>query len=195
MNIKLKPAVHYNGRLSFEASDSLTNVIANLQGRVVRLLSGLFCILIYWSFRLFRISGTLNPVYLLTQVFVLAIAIWVGYYQVNRVRSAVVTVGNQVLITDELISITTFTFDLFFWTKRPTKHVEFKIDQLKIRKTNNPLRFTWAMDNRVFELRDKEKEAYIVFDYFDKALEERLMEILVKVTPPELLLPGRLRRY
>ena len=71
----------------------------------------------------------------------------------------------------------------------------FKIDELKIRKTDNPLRFTRALDNRVFELRDKTKEAYIVFDYFDKTLKEKLTDILVEVTPPELLLPGRLRHY
>jgi hypothetical protein len=74
----------------------------------------------------------------------------------------------------------------------------FKINELRIRKTDNPLRFIRVsdnFDNRVFELRDKTKKAYVVFDYFDMMLKEKLTEVLVEVTPPELLIPGRLRHH
>jgi len=55
--------------------------------------------------------------------------------------------------------------------------------------------FTRALGDKMFLVKDKEKEAYIVSDYFDPALKEKLMDILVEVTPPELLRPGRLRHY
>jgi|SRR5580698_5527126 hypothetical protein len=107
-------------------------------------------------------------------------------------------IGRRVRITDEIVSMTTFTFTLRFWNRKPPQTLIFKINELRIRKTDNPLRFIRIaddFDNRVFELWDKTNRAYIVFDYFDAILKEKLNEILVEVTPPELLIPGRLRHY
>ena len=92
-------------------------------------------------------------------------------------------------ITDEKISITPFTYNLPFSDKTQPDRLEFKIDELKIRKTGNPSMFTRALGDKMFLVKDKEKEAYIVSDYFDPALKEKLMDILVEVTPPELLRP------
>jgi hypothetical protein len=117
---------------------------------------------------------------------------------INRVKPIVEMTARQVSVTNETVSITAFTFNLRFWSKKPPQTLVFKINELKIRKTDNPLRFRRNSDRfkyRVFELRDKNKTAYIVFDYFDVMLKEKLTEILVEVTPPELLIPGRLRHH
>jgi len=195
-NSELKPVVHYHDSLNFEASNALTNVIADVRLRLWGIILPLTCVFIYRSLGLFNIAGqTITPGFLITDIALAMLAIWVARYQFKRVASAVSQIAARVCITDEIVSVIPFTFNLFFEKQNPTHHFEFKINELKIRKTDNPLRFTWALDNRVFELRDKEKEAYIVFDYFDKTLKEKLTEILVEVTPPELLIPGRLRHY
>jgi len=194
--MEIKPGEQINRSLNFAASKALTNVIASVQGRLVAFLLLLFCVFIKQSLKLFKLTnGSVGLGFLLTDSFVMILTILVAVYQIKKIRSVVIKIGSQVSITNEVISITPFTFGLFFWTKKPQYNLEFKINELKIRKTDNPLRFTWALDNRVFELRDKQKEAYIVFDYFDETLKDKLTEILVEVTPAELLLPGRLRHY
>jgi len=194
--MELNPVVHYNNSFNFEASKALTNVIAFIKGRLLSILGPLWLVFAYWSSRVFIVSGnSINPAYLVAETILIFVAVFVSYNLVTRVSSIVVLIGRQVSITGEMVTVTPFTFNLLFWNKKPPQQMTFKIDELKIRKTDNPLRFTRALDNRVFELRDKTKEAYIVFDYFDKTLKEKLTDILVEVTPPELLLPGRLRHY
>jgi hypothetical protein len=194
--MELNPVVHNNGSLSFGASNALNKVIWSIKGQLLGILLPLSCIFLSWSIRLFNVSGkSINPVYLVAEAIFAAVAVWVSYNQITRVGRVVVKIGNQLTITDEMVSVKPFTFNIFLVKQKPLCLLAFKINELKIRKTENPLRFTRALDNRVFELRDKEKEAYIVFDYFDPVLKEKLMDILVEVTPPELLRPGRLRHY
>ncbi|HZY35500.1 MAG TPA: hypothetical protein VFE53_02560 [Mucilaginibacter sp.] len=195
----LNPVVHDHDSLNFEASKPLANMMAFFKGRLLSIMVSLWGIFLLWSVKLFIASGrTINLVYLLAEVILMAVAIFVSYDLFNRVMPVVVMIGRQVSITSEKISITTFSFNLRFWIKKPPQTLVFKINELRIRKTDNPLRFIRVsdnFDNRVFELRDKTKKAYVVFDYFDMMLKEKLTEVLVEVTPPELLIPGRLRHH
>jgi hypothetical protein len=194
--MELKPVVHHNGSLNFEASNALENVMANINWKLLGFLFALWGTFVLQSLKIFRISGyKVSPGYLVVEFALALLTIWVSCYQANRIGSVVVKIGKKVSITDEMVSIAPYTFSFYFWRQKPTHNIEFKINELKIRKTDNPLRFTWVLDDRVFELRDKEKEAYIVFDFFDKTLKEKLTDILVEVTPPKLLVPGRLRHY
>lgn len=194
--MELEPVVHNNDSLNFKASGALTNVIAFIKGRLFSLLCSVWLVFFGGTVKLFVASGrAINPAFLISEAILTTVAVFVSYNLTSRISSVVVIMGRHISITNEIISLTTFTFHMSFWKKKPLNRIEFKIDELKIRKTDNPLMFTRAFDNRVFELRDKIKEAYIVFDYFDPLLKEKLTEILVEVTPPELLIPGRLRHY
>ena len=146
--------------------------------------------------KFFSISGNIVTIgFVLAEIIFVLLASWVFYYNVKMLQSIILKIANQVSITDDKISITPFTYNLPFSDKTKSDRLEFKIDELKIRKTDNPSMFTRALGDRMFLLKDKEKEAYIISDYFDPTLKIKLMDILVKVTPPELLLPGRLRHY
>ncbi len=196
-NLDLNPVVHDHSSLYFAASKTLSNKIAFIKGRVLSITLILWYIFLRESVGLFYRSGkTMNLPYLLAETALLAVAIFASYNFINRVIPVIKITGKQVSISNETISITAFTFDLRFWSPRPAQNLVFKINELRIRKTDNPLisiRVSDKFDNRVFELRDKTKKAYIVFDYYDALLKEKLTEILVEVTPPELLIPGRLR--
>ena len=197
--MELKPVVHQHDSLNFEASNALTNMMAFFKGRLLSIMAALWGIFLFWSIKLFNASGkTISVAYFVAEIILTVVAVFVSYNLVNRVIPIVVMISRQVSITNEKISITTFTFNLRFWNKEPSQTLIFKINELRIRKTDNPLRFIRIsdnFDNRVFELRDKNKTAYIIFDYFDALLKEKLTEILVEVTPPELLIPGRLRHH
>jgi uncharacterized membrane protein len=194
--VELKPVVHYNGSLNFDSANALRNIITFIKCRLWGIILPLAYIFTLWSIRLFDVSGqTVNLVFFTAELIFATIAILIFRYHYNRFARAVTKIGCRVSITDEMVSVIPFTFNIFFVKQNSLRHLDFKINELKIRKTDNPLRFTRALDNRVFELRDKKKEAYIVFDYFDETLKEKLMEILVEVTPPELLRPGRMRHY
>jgi hypothetical protein len=133
--------------------------------------------------------------YIVGEIIFIIVALWVLYYNVKMMQSIIVTIACQVTISNDVVSITPFTYHLPFETKQEQDHLEFKINELKIRKAGNPSMFTRSLGTRMFLLKDKEKEAYIIYEYFDKALKEKLTEILIKVTPPELLIPGRLRHH
>lgn len=193
--MELKPVVHHNNGLSFEASEELTNAIASLQGQLVRVIFIVWCFAVVGSIRLFYVEGKFNFPVILFGLAIVIVSAWGTHYQVNKIRSVVLKIASRVSITDEVVCVEPFTFGVFFWKKRSPDYLQFKISELKIRKTDNPIRFKTAFNNRVFEIKDKNKEAYIVFDFFDKTLKETLMNILVDVTPAELLLPGRLRHY
>ena len=194
--MEFKPVLHYNGCLSFEASAMLHNIIAKIKGQLVHKIFLLLCATILYSMTFFRISGYIvNPGFVSTEIIFVLFASWVFRYNVKMTQSIILTIANRVTITDEKISIAPFTYNLPFSDKTQPDRLEFKIDELKIRKTGNPSMFTRALGDKMFLVKDKEKEAYIVSDYFDPALKEKLMDILVEVTPPELLRPGRLRHY
>ncbi|BAU53668.1 hypothetical protein [Mucilaginibacter gotjawali] len=197
--MELKPVIHQHDSLNFEASNALMNVIAFFKGRLLGTMVPLWGIYLIWSSNLFRACGnTINLLYFMAEMILTAVTVFVSYSLVNRIRLIVLTIGRQVSITNEEIAITTFAFNLRFWNKKQPSTLVFKINELKIRKTDNPLRFIRISENfnyRVFELRDKTITAYVIFDYFDALLKEKLTEILVEVTPPELLMPGRLRHY
>ncbi len=195
--MELKPVVHKDDSLNFEASNALDNMIAFIKGRLLIMIITLWGVFSLYAIKTYNTTGKkINLPYLLTEVLVMVVAVLVSYALINRVKPVVEMVGRQVSITNDLISITTFTFNLRFWGNKQPQTLVFKIEELRIRKTDNPLRFIRIsdnFDNRVFELRNKTKTGYIVFDYFDVMLKEKLMEILVEVTPQELLMPGRLR--
>ncbi len=195
----LNPVVHDHGSLNFEASKPLANMIAFIKGQLFSFIVSLWFVFLLESIKLFKVSGkTINPVYLLAELILLAAVVFVSYTLINRVKPVVEITGRAVSIANEIVSITPFTFNLRFWRKKLPQKLVFRINELGIRKTDNPLRFVKVSDsfrNRVFELRDKNKTAYIVFDYYDARLKEKLTEILVEVTPPELLIPGRLRHH
>ena len=199
VNLDLNPVVHDHSSLYFAASKTLSNKIAFIKGRVLSITLILWYIFLRESVGLFYRSGkTMNLPYLLAETALLAVAIFASYNFINRVIPVIKITGKQVSISNETVSITAFTFDLRFWSLRPAQNLVFKINELRIRKTDNPLisiRVSDKFDNRVFELRDKTQKAYIVFDYYDALLKEKLTEILVEVTPPELLIPGRLRHH
>ena len=198
-NMDLNPVVHDHGSLNFEASKALTNKITFIKGRVLSITLTLWFIFLRESTGLYYRSGkTMNLPYVLAETALLAVAIFASYNFINRVIPVIKITGKKVSISNEIISITAFTFDLRFWNVRTAQNLVFKISELRIRKTDNPLitiRVSDQFDNRVFELRDKTQKAYIVFDYYDALLKEKLTEILVEVTPPELLIPGRLRHH
>jgi len=197
--MELKPVIHEQDNLHFEASNALTNMVAFFKGRLLGIMAPLWGVFLIWSLNLFSVCGkTINLPFFLAEMVLTTVTVFVSYSLVNRIRLIVLMIGRQVSVTNEEIAITPFTFNLRFWNKKPPATLVFKINELKIRKTDNPLRFIKISENfnyRVFELRDKTKTAYVIFDYFDATLKEKLMEILVDVTPPELLMPGRLRHY
>lgn len=191
------PVIHDQGSLSFEASKALANMIAFIKGQLLSIMASLWFVFLLESINVFNVCGkTINLVYILAQLILIAAAIFVTYTLINRVKPVVEMTGRVVSITNQTVSVTPFTFNLRFWRKQQPQKLAFEISELKIRKTDNPLRFVKVSDsfkNRVFELRDKNQKAYIVFDYYDAMLKEKLTDILVEVTPPELLIPGRLR--
>jgi len=192
----LKPVVQFNNSLNFEASDALKRVMAIINLKLAGAVAPLCFVFISSSIALFNVSGqTSSPAYVVAQFILATVAFSVARYLLNRVGSVVIKTAKRISITGDTVSVAPFTFGVYFWTKKPLDYIEFKINELKIRKTDNPLKFTQALNNRVFDLRDKEKEVFIVFDFFDETLKERLTEILVEVTPPELLIPGRMRHY
>jgi len=194
--MELKPVVHYNDSLNFMASNALINIIAKIKGQLVHKIFLLLCVTTLYSMKLFQVTGKIIGFsYVVGEIVFILIVLWVLYYNVKMMQSIIVTIASQVTITNDMISITPFTYHLPFETKTQRDHLEFKINELKIRKTGNPSMFTRSLGTKMFLLKDKEKEAYIIDDYFDKALKEKLTEILIEVTPPELLIPGRLRHY
>ena len=194
--MELNPVVHYNDSLNFKASNVLVNIIARIKGQLVHKVFLLLCVTTLYSMKLFSVTGKIIGFeYIVGEIIFIIIALWILYYNVKMMQSIIVTIASQVTITNDMVSIAPFNYRLPFETKKQQDHLEFKINELKIRKADNPSMFTRSLGTRMFLLKDKEKEAYITDDYFDKALKEKLTEILIEVTPPELLIPGRLRHH
>ena len=182
--------------MSFEASDSFNKIIWKLKGQLVHKLLFLSLVPLDFSFRLFRVAGrTVNAGFMVAEAILIAIAALVFFYNVNMLKVIIVKIGKQVYITDDEVSIIPFTFNTFSWNKKQNPDLVFKLNELNIRKTDNPLMFTRALGNKIFLIKDRQKEAYIVYDEFDEALKTKLMEILVEVTPAEMLRSGRSRHY
>src|ERR1700734_4058017 len=105
--MELKPVLHYNGSLNFEASEILHNIIAKLKGQLVHKIFLLLCATILYSFTFFRISGHIVSLgFVLTEIIFVLFASWVFYYNVKMTQSIILAIANQVSITDNKISIT-----------------------------------------------------------------------------------------
>jgi protein-S-isoprenylcysteine O-methyltransferase Ste14 len=148
--MELKPVLNYNGCLNFEASSMLHNIIAKIKGQLVHKIFLLLCVFILYSMRFFHISGNVvNLGFVSAEIIFVFLASWVFYYNVKTMRSIIITIANQVSITDDKISITSFTYNLPFSNKTRPDRLEFKISELKIRKTGNPSMFTRALGDKM----------------------------------------------
>jgi len=139
----------------------------------------------------------ITPIPIIAIVSLIFITIIIVYVRQQIIKPGLMvnkTASLVTLLPDEII-IKTFDFNILFWINRPSLEMKFKINEIKIKKTLNPIKPYFKMDSRIFTISDHEKEAYIMVFYFSGELDEKLTQIMEEVMPASTIIPGRLRHY
>jgi hypothetical protein len=178
----------------YEANGNLTGVIDQNKKRLIRnFIFAVFVVLAY-SVKMNKVAP-IGLLYVFSELLLILVLAFFQYDQIIKPGRMVNKTAARVTLLQEEIIVETFPFKVLFLINKPSCEMKFKIDELKIKKTSNPIKPYFGLDNKIFLLTDREKEAYIIVDYFEKALDEKLKQIFVDVTPENLLIPGRLRHY
>lgn len=104
----------------------------------------------------------------------------IGFMQYSQVVPNGLIVNNtvlQVILEPDRILVETSPFKVFFWINKPSKQVIFSRSELKVKMVAYPVKSIFDLGNRVIRLTDNEKEVFIIVDYFDGVLKEKLMEL------------------
>jgi|GEM_PF-4255107 len=104
----------------------------------------------------------------------------IGYMQYSQIVPNGLIVNNTVTeITIEAgrILAKTSPFKVLFWVNKSQKEVVFNIDELKVRQVSYPVKPIYDLGDRAIKLTDNQKEVFIITDYFDKELKNKLMTL------------------
>jgi len=164
--------------MEYKADFGLINLIDTEVKRLVRnVLLGLF-LFIAGSLIIFIVEKQIvDFLYIFCEcVFFIIMA----YLQYSQIIPSGLIVNNTVIeLTVETDRILTKTspFKVLFWINKPSKEVVFIRSELKVRQVPYPVKAVFDLGNRVIKLADSEKEVYIIVDYFDNGLKEKLMSL------------------
>ena len=103
-----------------------------------------------------------------------------GYMQYSQIVPNGLIVNNtvtEVTIEEDRLVAKTSPFKVLFWINKPSREVVFNINELKVRQVSYPVKAIFDLGDRVIKLTDKEKEVYIIVDYFDKELNDKLLAL------------------
>ena len=179
--------------MHYQVSDILINTIGDKKRRLITHFFFMIVAVMAGSVKIYYIDGRIDPLFIFAELLLLGLCTFFEYDQVVKPGKIVSRTALSVIISDEEIIIGTIPFKVLFWINKPSRDLVFKIHELNIKFASNPLKPYFDLDSEIFQLKDKEKEAFIIYDYFDNQLKEKLTETLVEVTPPNLLIRGRLR--
>ena len=103
-----------------------------------------------------------------------------GYMQYSQIVPNGLIVNNTVIEltieTDRIITKTS-PFKVLFWINKPSKEIVFMMSELKTRQVPYPVKAIFDLGDRVVRLADDQKEVYIIVDYFDNELKEKLIDL------------------
>lgn len=103
-----------------------------------------------------------------------------GYMQYSQIVPNGLIVNNTVTeltIEEDHVLVKTSPFKVLFWINKSQKELVFNISELKVRQVSYPVKSIYDLGDRVIKLTDNEKEVFILVDYFDKELKDRLMNV------------------
>ena len=103
-----------------------------------------------------------------------------GYMQYSQIVPNGLIVNNtvtEVTIEEGHLIAKTSPFKVLFWINKPSREVVFNINELKVRQVSYPVKTIFDLGNRVIKLTDKQKEVFVIVDYFDKELKEKLLAL------------------
>lgn len=103
-----------------------------------------------------------------------------GYMQYSQIVPNGLIVNDtvtEVTIEEDRLVTKTSPFKVLFWINKPSREVVFNISELRVRQVCYPVKAIFDLGDRVIKLTDEEKEVYVVVDYFDKELKEKLLDI------------------
>ena len=118
----------------------------------------------------------MNYFFVFADMLLISVIAFLQYSQISYYSKEIINTSSEVDILDKYIILKTLPFKVFLWVNKPSRELKFRIDEVKIRKVSYPLKQIHDLDGTL-KLIDNEKVAYIIVDYFDKELEEKILEI------------------
>jgi hypothetical protein len=104
----------------------------------------------------------------------------IEYFQIipkgNIINSTVVNVK---ILGDEITLITP-PVKILFWINRAPKTLKSQMDKVIIMRANYSIKQIYDLENNVFKIIGKGKEFFIIADFFDPMLNQKLMEVETK---------------
>lgn len=146
-----------------------------------RLVNNVFFVnFIFLSFSVimyFKGGKVLDLLYLLCEFIFLGVLGYIQYYQTVPNGEIVNNTAIEVEILNEEIIVKTSPFKVLFWFNKESKDLRFKLSELNVRKSSYPFKPVYDLDNRILTLTDDEKVAYVIIDFFNEELKQKLLEI------------------
>jgi hypothetical protein len=163
--------------MEYHGEEDLNTQIANHLKVIKRTTLYLIAVLLLYSLFFFVSLGrTLNFHFLLMEILIIGVMVFLLYVQIKPIARVVNSTVTEISFEDYITLKTSF-FKFGFFFKREPRALKFNLDELKIKKTSYPSPTIYNLGGKVYRISDKENTVYIIAEFFDDNLEEKIQEV------------------
>jgi len=112
--------------------------------------------------------------YILGEALFLATMMYMQYSQIVPNGNIVNHVAVELNLDEDKIVVITSGFKVLFWFNKASRTLIFDRNHFNINKNPKVIKHLFGHESGVVKLSDKDKYAFVIFDYFNKDLEKLL---------------------
>ena len=160
--------------MEYKSSPELIDLINQLKTKLTGNLIYLSLLFIVGSLLVYSIGKTLDLLFYVSELIMLVCLTLLLYSRVISKGNIINNTALNIVLLDNEIVIITAPFDFLFLANKKAKEIRLQIDSANVRKTSYPIKEIYDLNNESFKIINKEKELYIIVDFFDSELKEKL---------------------
>eukprot|EP01012_Entosiphon_sulcatum_P055863 TRINITY_DN7846_c0_g1_i1.p2 TRINITY_DN7846_c0_g1~~TRINITY_DN7846_c0_g1_i1.p2 ORF type:complete len:175 (-),score=15.75 TRINITY_DN7846_c0_g1_i1:883-1407(-) len=168
-------SLNQRNNMTYESNFVLSSLILDEEKRLKRgLLFGLILFLISAIYGFIVAGKVFDLVFVFCEIIILIILLCLQYAQIVPNGNFINITANYITFGEQEIVVETFPFYVPFWINRDSRKLSFSTDDFKINKTSYPVTKIFDLKNRAIKLSDNEKYVFIIVDYFEKEVTDKL---------------------
>jgi len=100
----------------------------------------------------------------------------IHYKDITAPAKFITKTAIEVEIGDNLIILRTLPYKVFFFVTKPSMQLNFEINNVKVTSVYYPQKNFFDLDSNVIKLDNRAYEGYVILDYFDGEVGEKIKE-------------------
>jgi len=125
-------------------------------------------------FFLYKLNPHFDVALIIGEILLPPLLLLIVYLRTVPIGKIINNTANEIVFLEDSISIKTVPVKILFWINKPSMELNFKIRHFRISKTPYPAKNIYDLDKKVWMFSMAGNEIYIIPDFFDKELEQKI---------------------